>query len=131
MARRNYYNRGDWYSEWCRDVENRRIGFVDIDVCGICDKCWEPLYLAETCFDKGQTYKTTHTTERLATLAGLPSFLIFYKVEKNKIVRFRIKQLTPTKSEEFNYMYPSGWVGIMEMLQEQHDKVCKKNKEAG
>tara|TARA_R100000353_G_scaffold119912_1_gene85400 strand:+ start:975 stop:1370 length:396 start_codon:yes stop_codon:yes gene_type:complete len=129
MARRNYYNRGDWYSEWCRDVENRRIGFVDIDVCGICDKCWEPLYLAETCFDKGQTYKTTHTTERLATLAGLPSFLIFYKVEQNKIVRFRIKQLTPTKSEDFNYMFPSGWVGIMEMLQEQHDKICKKNKE--
>ena len=34
MARRNYYNRGDWYSEWSRNVENRRIGFCDIDAVG-------------------------------------------------------------------------------------------------
>ena len=85
MARRNYYNKGDFYSEWSRNVENKRINWIDIDKCGLCDKCWEPLYLAETCYDKGQEYKTTHTTERLATLAGLPSFLVFYKVEKNVV----------------------------------------------
>lgn len=125
MARRNYYNKGDFYSEWSRK-QNKKITWVDIDSCGICYRCWEPLYLAETCYDKGQDFKTTHSTERLATLAGLPSFLVFYKVEKNDVTRFRIKQLTPVKSEEFNYLYPSGWVAILELLQEQHDKVCKK-----
>ena len=127
MARRNYYNEGDWYSEWHRSIE-KKIAYIDIDSCGICINCKAPLYLAETVFDKGQTWKATTTTEALANLAGLPSFLVFYKVENQKIVSFRIKQLTPVKKEEA-ILLPSGWIGMLQLLQERHDPDCTRNQE--
>ena len=83
MARNNYYNKGDAYSEWHRALKND-LGYIDIDSVGICLKCKQPLYLAETTFDVGQAWKATTTTEALARLANLPSFLIFYKVNSNK-----------------------------------------------
>jgi len=127
MARRNYYNEGDWYSEWHRAIK-KKIAYIDIDSVGICINCKAPLYLAETVFDKGQTWKATTTTEALANLAGLPSFLVFYKVENQKIVSFRIKQLTPVKKEEA-ILLPSGWIGMLQLLQEKHNPNCTRNQE--
>jgi hypothetical protein len=84
------------------------------------------LYLAETCFDRGQTWKATTTTEALARLAGLPSFLVFYKVDKDRIVEsLRVTQLTPSKGKE-TLVLPEGWFQILEFLQEQHNPECKK-----
>ena len=71
MARNNYFNKGDPYSEWHRSLDNK-LGYIDIDSVGICLKCKAPLYLAETTFDVNQTWKATTTTEALARLAGLP-----------------------------------------------------------
>ena len=102
MARNNYYNKGDAYSEWHRALKND-LGYIDIDSVGICLKCKQPLYLAETTFDVGQAWKATTTTEALARLANLPSFLIFYKVENNAVVSFRVKQLTPEKHKKRSY----------------------------
>jgi len=127
MARRNYYNEGDWYSEWHRSLK-QKIAYIDIDSVGICINCKAPLYLAETVYDKGQTWKATTTTEALANLAGLPSFLVFYKVENKKIISFRIKQLTPVKKEE-SILLPSGWIGMLQLLQEKHNPDCTRNQE--
>jgi len=127
MARRNYYNEGDWYSEWHRSLK-QKIAYIDIDSVGICINCKAPLYLAETVYDKGQTWKATTTTEALANLAGLPSFLVFYKVENQKIVSFRVKQLTPIKKEE-SILLPSGWIGMLQLLQEKHTPDCKISQE--
>jgi len=127
MARRNYYNEGDWYSEWHRSLK-QKIAYIDIDSVGICINCKAPLYLAETVYDKGQTWKATTTTEALANLAGLPSFLVFYKVENKKIISFRIKQLTPIKKEE-SILLPSGWIGMLQLLQEKHNPDCTRNQE--
>ena len=94
----NYFNIGDPYSEWCRD---NKVYQIDLDAVGICKVCKTPLYLAETCFDRGQSFKATTTTEALANLAGLPSFLVFYKVdEKRELESLRITQLTPIKGKE-------------------------------
>ena len=91
-----------------------------------CKVCKTPLYLAETCFDRGQTFKATTTTEALARLAGLPSFLVFYKVDDNRAVEsLRITQLTPIKGKE-TFVLPEGWYQVLELLQEQHDLVCTK-----
>jgi len=125
MARNNYYNKGDAYSEWHRSLKND-LGYIDIDSVGICLKCKDPLYLAETTFDVGQAWKATTTTEALARLANLPSFLIFYKVENNAVVSFRIKQLTPEKYKKETFMEPRAWVQAMELLQDRHNLVCKK-----
>ncbi len=125
MARDNYYNKGDHYSEWHRALKND-LGYIDIDSCGICLKCKMPLYLAETTFDVGQAWKATTTTEWLARMANLPSFLIFYKVEDKQVVNFRVKQLTPTKDRKEVFVEPQAWVQAMELLQDRHNLVCKK-----
>ena len=84
------------------------------------------MYLAETCFDRGQTWKATTTTEALANLSGLPSFLVFYQAnEDRKVISLRVTQLTPTKGKE-TLMLPDGWFQVLELLQEQHDTSCVK-----
>ena len=125
MARNNYYNKGDAYSEWHRALKND-LGYIDIDSVGICLKCKQPLYLAETTFDVGQAWKATTTTEKLARLANLPSFLIFYKVKNEKVVKFRIKQLTPEKYKKDVELDPAAWVQAMELLQDRHNLICEK-----
>ena len=125
MARNNYYNQGDAYSEWHRGLKND-LGYIDIDSVGICLKCKAPLYLAETTFDVGQAWKATTTTEKLARLANLPSFLIFYKVENDKVIKFRIKQLTPEKYKKDIELDPAAWVQAMELLQDRHNLICEK-----
>ena len=119
----NYFNVGDPYSEWCRD---NKVYMIDMDVVGICKVCKSPLYLAETCFDRGQTWKATTTTEALANLAGLPSFLVFYEAnEARKVISLRVTQLTPERGKE-TLMLPDGWFQVLELLQEQHNPHCVK-----
>ena len=126
MARNNYFDKGDPYSEWHRNLDNK-LGYIDIDSVGICLKCKTPLYLAETTFDVGQPFKATTTTEALARLAGLPSFLIFYKVnDKREVIAFRIKQLTPTKDQKTVILTPDAWVQAMELIQDRHNIICTK-----
>ena len=119
----NYFNVGDPYSEWCRE---NKVYMIDLDVVGICKVCKTPLYLAETCFDRGQTWKATTTTEALANLAGLPSFLVFYEAnEARKVISLRVTQLTPERGKE-TLMLPDGWFQVLELLQEQHNPHCVK-----
>ena len=125
MARNNYFDKGDPYSEWHRSLKND-LRYVDIDSCGICNKCKQPLYLAETTFDVGQSWKATTATEWLARAANLPSFLIFYKVENDKVIKFRIKQLTPEKYKKDIELDPAAWIQAMELLQDRHNLICEK-----
>ena len=119
----NYFNIGDPYSEWCRD---NQVYQIDLDAVGICKVCKSPLYLAETCFDRGQSFKATTTTEALANLAGLPSFLVFYEAnEARKVISLRVTQLTPERGKE-TLMLPDGWFQVLELLQEQHNPHCVK-----
>ena len=119
----NYFNVGDPYSEWCRE---NQVYMIDLDAVGICKRCKHPLYLAETCFDRGQTWKATATTEALANLAGLPSFLVFYEANENrKVISLRVTQLTPERGKE-SFMLPEGWFQVLELLQEQHNPDCVK-----
>ena len=121
--KKNYFNIGDPYSEWCRD---NQVYMIDMDAVGICKVCKSPLYLAETCFDRGQSFKATTTTEALANLAGLPSFLVFYEAnEARKVISLRVTQLTPERGKE-TLMLPDGWFQVLELLQEQHNPYCVK-----
>ena len=126
MARNNYFDKGDPYSEWHRSLKND-LRYVDIDSCGICNKCKQPIYLAETTFDVGQSWKATTATEWLAQAANIPSFLIFYKVNENReVISLRVKQLTPIKDRKEIVLEPEAWVQAMELLQDRHNLVCKK-----
>lgn len=110
------------YSLWHRALP-QKLGLIDMDGVGICLKCKEPLYLKETAFDVGQPWKATAITEKLAKMCGLPSFLVFYKVENKEIKRFRVQQLTPEKGPEYN-INPKTWVEAMQLIQDRHDMVC-------
>ena len=126
MARNNYFDKGDPYSEWHRNLDNK-LGYIDIDSVGICLKCKAPLYLAETTFDVGQSWKATTATEWLAQAANIPSFLIFYKVNENReVISLRIKQLTPIKDRKEFLLKPEAWVQAMELLQDRHNLICRK-----
>ena len=116
------------YSLWHRALP-QKLGLIDMDGVGICLKCKEPLYLKETAFDVGQTWKATTTTAKLARMCGLPSFLVFYKVKGNKVIGFRVQQLTPEKGSEVN-LTPEAWVQAMELLQDRHNMVCTKKDQA-
>jgi hypothetical protein len=73
---------------------------IDIDITEYCSKCGEPLALIETAIDKGQEFKPTRVTVKLAQKAGIKAYLIYYKIlEKNvRIGRCRVQQLFPVKT---------------------------------
>ena len=124
MARFNYFGYGDHFSEYHRRFEG--IAGIDLDFIETCKVCSEPLAFIETAVDKGQTFKTTTTTEWIARACKKPSFLVFYTPgqAKDEITMFRLKKLTPTKSEEV-YMKPREFIRMLLILQDNHKPFCK------
>lgn len=76
------------YSAWHRPpslkrfmsiVDAARCGMVDIDDCEYeADNGNTPRALIETAHDVGQTFKPAFVTGNLATLAGLPSYVVLF-----------------------------------------------------
>ena len=126
MARDNYYNEGDKYSQWHRYADDN-LGMIDLDQVEICRKCYEPLFLAETCYDKNQTYKTSTTTRRLAERAKLDAYLVFYQYDeiKGAVIGFRVQKIAPFKSQMFQ-LTVQDWIGEMAKYHEDHKKFCIK-----
>jgi hypothetical protein len=125
MARDNYFNQGDAFSNFHR-ARQEKIAYVDIDCVPCCKNCYEPLALFETVFDKGQTYKNTTVVQKLARKSSLPGFLVYYKVKADNktIEHFRISQLQPVQTEEF-LLLPDVFVSFLVSLQEEHRKDCE------
>jgi len=120
VARQNYFNKGDHFSEFHRKFDG--LSMIDIDGIEICKECSEPLAVFETAFDKGQTYKTTTVTEKVAIALKVPGLLIFYKVgEYDQIESFRVTKLTPTRGKEF-ILKPMDFIKYLQKLQSDH--VC-------
>lgn len=82
MARHNYFNRGDEYSEWHRNIQDDTFKFLDLDCIEYtqCTNCGQKNihFIAETCKFKGKTYKNTEITRLLAQRMKVSAFLIFY-----------------------------------------------------
>lgn len=79
----------------------------------------------ETAVDKGQTYKTTTVTEKVARACKVPSFLVFYTPGSthDEVTQFRIKRLTPAESE-LRVMDPPEFIKMLKILQERHSNDC-------
>jgi hypothetical protein len=123
MARLNYFNIGDHFSEYHRKFDG--LAGLDLDFIEICKKCQEPLAMFETAVDKGQTYKTTTVTEKIARACKVPSFLVFYTpgLAHDEVTQFRIKKLTPVESE-LRVMNPPEFIKMLKILQERHSNDC-------
>ena len=128
MARDNYYNEGDKYSNWHRYCSDD-LAMVDLDQVEICKKCYEPLFIAETCYDKNQTYKTCTTTRRVAERAKLDAYLIFYQYNEIKgiLEGLRVQKIAPFKSEMLQ-LTPEDWIERMLQYHKDHKKFCIKEK---
>jgi hypothetical protein len=61
VARWTYAFSNGSYNDWHRKYDN--IAMIDIDSIECCPDCYEPLAILETCYDKGQKYKATTSSE--------------------------------------------------------------------
>ena len=122
MARWTYTFSNGSYNDWHRKYDG--IAMIDIDSIECCPKCYEPLAVLETCFDKGQKYKATTLANIVASRLNIPLFLVFYKKLTQTSLTFRIKRITSCETE-FEVMNETKWVSILLDLQSNHRKVCK------
>ena len=112
----------DLYSKWHRKYDG--IAMIDVDSIEVCPKCYEPLAILETCYDKGQKYKATTLVSTLASRLQIPSFLVFYKDIGQGSLAFRIKRLWLSNAD-YEVMTEDEWVNILYEIQEEHKDCCK------
>ena len=125
MARWTYAFSNGGYNDWHRQYEG--IAMIDVDSVECCPQCYEPLAMIETCYDKGQKYKSTTLLKTLASRLQIPSFLVFYKKVAQGSLTFRIKRLWVSNAH-FELMNEDEWVRELYQLQHQHIDYCKKRK---
>ena len=121
MARQTYAFSNGVYNDWHRKYDG--IAMIDIDSIECCPKCYEPLAIIETCYDKNQKYKATTLSKIVASRLNIPCFLVFYKNLTQTSLTFRIKRIRASQTQ-FNIMSESEWVSILLDLQSNHKKVC-------
>ena len=121
MARWTYYKSNGDYNDWHRQFEG--LAGIDLDFCEVCPKCYEPLAVKETCFDKNQQFKATTFTKMVGDRLKIPAFLIFYTpIEEG--MKFRIKRITEPVSETLNVKQEE-WLMYLRELQKEHRGCCK------
>ena len=123
MARYTYAFSNGVYNDFHRKYDG--IAMIDIDSVECCAKCYEPLAIIETCYDKGQKYKVTTLSKIVAERLNIPCFLVFYKERTPTSLEFRIKRIRSSKTE-FQHMNEQQWVDVLLSLHDHHKKGCKK-----
>ena len=125
MARWTYAFSNGNYNDWHRKYDG--IAMIDVDSVEVCPRCYEPLAILETCYDKGQKYKATNLVKTLASRLNIPCFLVFYKELTETSLTFRIKRIRASKTE-FQLMNEDQWVNILRSLHDHHKLYCKSTK---
>ena len=125
MARYTYAFSNGVYNDFHRKYDG--IAMIDIDSVECCAKCYEPLAIIETCYDKGQKYKVTTLSKIIAERLNIPCFLVFYKELTPTSLTFRIKRIKSRKTE-FRLMSEDEWVIILRSLHDHHKLKCKSKK---
>ena len=121
MARWTYAFSNGMFNDFHREWEG--LAAIDGDLFEVCPKCYEPLALFETCFDKGQNYKTTTFTEIVASRLKIPCFLVFYRRDKAGVMWIRYKRLR--SSESLKLVRGDQFIRELYQLQEDHKDCCK------
>ena len=121
MARWTFAFSNGLYNDWHRKYDG--IAGIDIDFCEVCPRCYEPLAILETCYDKGQKYKATTLVNIVGKRLNIPVFLVFYKNLTPDSLTFRIKRITSSPTD-FELMNEDQWVAILLDLQHNHRKFC-------
>ena len=125
-----YHDRRRDYSAWHRRNSTRRfVGFEDAQLLSMIDLdaalyveyddgSKEPLALIETAQDVGQNQKTATVTLNLARRAGIPCFVVLYRLSEDAnpadhkwqdIEAFRVKRLHPNEEKGWRVLTPFEW----------------------
>ena len=123
MARWTFAFSNGVYNDWHR-ARKEKIAMIDIDSVEVCPRCYEPLAIIETCYDKSQKFKATTLSKIVASRLNIPCFLVFYKNLTPDSLTFRIKRITSSQTD-FELMNEDQWVAILLDLQQNHRKECK------
>ena len=118
------------YSTWHRQQHNL-LNFSDIDQVSSCNACLEPLFLVETVFNNGQNLIKPHKiTKRLAEMAGIPAFILWYHCVGEMMINFHVKKIAPDYPGGYNSepkrITPDQWLQFLEHKQAEHFPKCKK-----
>lgn len=107
------------------------MSMIDLDVVLYVEynnKTKMPIALIETAIDVNQSHKSGTVTANLAKMSNLPCFVVLYKLSGNDnpasksvkdIQSFRLKQLYPTKFDDWIELTPSEYVGFLSCLREK------------
>jgi len=120
MSREERYGTRDLaYSAWHRR-QGRLLAYIDLDAIEVCAMCKQPLALIELAQDVGQSGKATTIIRRLARLANLPAFLVFYSKDgSDTIIGFRVQQVAPERGKQQS-MTPGEYVEFLCALRDGH-----------
>jgi len=110
-----YGTRGMEYSAWHRRLSTGRfvgsenaqlLAMIDLDVTLYVeyeDGNKKPICLIEVAMDIGQTYKTATVTKNLAEMAGIPAYVVLYKLsEKNNPANDKYKDIDGFRTQRLN-----------------------------
>mgnify|MGYP003137936090 FL=1 len=121
MARWTYAFSNGMFNDFHREWEG--LAAIDGDLFEVCPKCYEPLALLETCYDKGQKYKATTFTEIVASRLKIPCFLVFYRRDEQGTMWVRYKRLR--SSESLKLVHGDEFIRELYQVQEDHKDCCK------
>ena len=118
------------YSNWHRQQHNS-LHFSDIDQVSCCNACLTPLFLVETVFNNGQGFNKPHkVTKKLAEMAGIPAFVLWYKLVGDMMINFHVKKIAPDYpggySSEPKMLDPDQWLEYLEFKQVEHYPNCSR-----
>ena len=99
-----YGERDLCFSGWHRYQLHNNLDYIDLDCIEYCHRCNTPVALIELAQDVGQQDKPVTVTRKLAEIADVPSYLVFYKGAGEKrqaqVSSIRIRMIHPHKSDE-------------------------------
>ena len=132
MVKKVYFNdvKFSKYSEWHRQQHNL-LNFSDIDQVSCCNACLLPLFLVETVFNNGQQLIKPHKiTKKLAEMAGIPAFILWYRTIGDMMMNFHVKKIAPDYPGGYNSepkrITPDMWLSYLEFKQSEHFPKCSK-----
>ena len=119
------------YSTWHRTQTHNCLGFSDIDQVSCCNACLEPLFLVETVFYNNQKLIKPHKiTKRLAEMAGIPAFILWYHTVGDMMINFHVKKIAPSYPGGYNSepkrITPDQWLQFLEHKQSEHYPNCSR-----
>lgn len=111
------------FSRWHRSLPNDALTFIDLDYCGYCNECREPLFLMELTEDHGQK-KATAVTRNAAKKMNVPAFLVMYtkSVPGPGIDSANVKQVWPISTKLWNFTPDALWSFLEDFHSEHYAK---------